>query len=146
MKPALVERVEDARGLVVHVLRPERAAEFVRPEVLEQVITAALEDAVDLGTAKRARLERWRIGGKTGTAKKQIGRGYDATRNRSSFIALAPIEAPAILVAVTVDDPRSKGGDPSGGLVAAPVVREILEAALPYLRVPPSPKPPIFTK
>src|SRR5262249_55725762 len=133
------ERMDDARGVTVCQRHPDPAGRIVGPQVLKDVILPALEDAVEIGTAKKAKLERWRIGGKTGTAKKQVGRGYDSTRNRSSFIAIAPIDAPEILVAVTVDDPRSKGGDPSGGLVAAPVVRDILSEALPYLRVPPSP-------
>lgn len=140
MKTALIARVEDARGTCVRAFVPTAAARVVEPRVLRDVIVPALGDAVEIGTAKRAKLEHWTIGGKTGTAKKQIGRGYSDTRNRSSFLALAPLERPAVLVAVTVDDPRSKGGDPSGGMVAAPVVRDILADTLPYLRVPHSPK------
>lgn len=140
MRPRLASKIEDPRGLVVARFDPEPAARYVSPEVLRAVILPALGEAVELGTGKRAKLDKWRIGGKTGTAKIQVGRGYAPDRNRSSFVALAPIEAPRLLVAVTVDDPVSKGGDPSGGLVAAPIARDFLAEALPYLRVPPSPR------
>jgi cell division protein FtsI/penicillin-binding protein 2 len=140
MTPQVVERVEDARGTVVQALTPTAAARICSPEVLRSVIAPALEDAVQIGTAKKAALDLWRLGGKTGTAKRlsENGRGYDSAHNRSSFFCLAPIEAPKLFVGVTVDDPKSKGGDPSGGMVAAPVVKGILGDVLPYLRVPPS--------
>ncbi|HVY62357.1 MAG TPA: penicillin-binding protein 2 [Planctomycetota bacterium] len=142
MQPLLLERIEDAHGTVVKQSEPQVAAKICSPEVLKGTVLPALEDAVQIGTARRAALPEWRLGGKTGTAKKQVGRGYSSTRNRSSFFCLAPIDDPQLFVGVTVDDPKSKGGDPSGGIVSAPVVKGILQDVLPYLRVPHSPPRP----
>jgi cell division protein FtsI/penicillin-binding protein 2 len=136
LRPQVVERVEDGRGALVRGFAPVEAARIVSESHLRATILPALEKAVLEGTGKRARLEGWRVGGKTGTAKLLVGRGYDSTRNRASFVGMAPIEAPRIVVAVTVEDPRSKGFDPSGGAVAAPIAKEVLAEVLPYLRVP----------
>jgi len=136
MRPQLVDSIADARGTNVRAFKPDPQARIVGPEHLRSTILPALERAVLEGTAKKSQLAEWRIGGKTGTAKLLTDRGYDSLRNRSSFVAMAPIENPRILVAVTVEDPKSKGYDPSGGAVAAPIVKQILAEALPYLRVP----------
>lgn len=137
MRPQLVERIVDGRGRVVRELRPEEAARIVSAEVACEIMVPALVRVVEEGTGKRARLERWTVAGKTGTAKKVIpGRGYVAGRYRSSFCCFAPAEDPRIVLLVMVDDPASNGPVPYGGTVAAPIAKEILERALPYLRAP----------
>ena len=89
------------------------------------------------GTARRARSERYRLFGKTGTAQlPNPAGGYYEDRYVSSFIAGAPYEEPRLVVLCVIDDPdRSRGH--FGGDVAGPVVRDIVDGTLAYLGVPP---------
>jgi cell division protein FtsI (penicillin-binding protein 3) len=87
------------------------------------------------GTAQEARVEGYKLAGKTGTAQKPDGHGgYSKTNFVASFIGYAPARKPRLLVAVMVDEPR---GGIYGGEVAAPAFEKIMEFALPYLRIPP---------
>ena len=77
----------------------------------------------DKGTAKRAAIPGYRVGGKTGTAKKACGRrGYAAGRYQSVFAGMVPAGNPRLVMVVMIDEPR--GGAYYGGVVAAPVFRE----------------------
>jgi cell division protein FtsI/penicillin-binding protein 2 len=86
------------------------------------------------GTGVEARVDGYKLAGKTGTAQKAEGGGYSATRYVSSFIGFAPARDPRLLVAVVVDEPH---GEIYGGVVAAPAFEQIVSFALPYLRIPP---------
>jgi cell division protein FtsI/penicillin-binding protein 2 len=87
------------------------------------------------GTAQEARVDGYKLAGKTGTAQKPDGHGgYSKTNFVASFIGYAPARKPRLLVAVMVDEPR---GGIYGGEVAAPAFEKIMEFALPYLRIPP---------
>jgi cell division protein FtsI (penicillin-binding protein 3) len=89
------------------------------------------------GTALKAQAEGFRVGGKTGTAHKLIGKGY-GNKYRAYFAGLAPISAPRIVVAVMIDEP-TKGGH-YGGEVAAPVFSTIVSETLHTLNVLPDAK------
>ncbi|MCF7958848.1 MAG: penicillin-binding protein 2, partial [Phycisphaerae bacterium] len=114
----------------------------ISPEVSRQVIDKALINVVrqEGGTAHRqAQLEKWQVFGKTGTANipKKNGKGYEAEKWNSSFIAGAPAANPRLCVLVTIREPdRGLGLGYTGGVVAGPVVREVLRHALTYMRVP----------
>jgi len=96
------------------------------------------------GTATRAQTMGYSVGGKTGTARKQEGKGYAEKKYRSFFVGIAPIEQPRIVVAVMVDEPNN--GQFYGGAVAAPVFSETVQQTLRILGVQPdmSVKPQIF--
>jgi len=98
------------------------------------------------GTAPKAQTIGYSVGGKTGTARKQEGKGYAANRYRSWFVGIAPIEQPRIVVAVMVDEPNN--GAFYGGLVAAPVFSETVQQTLRILGVQPdmNVKPLILTE
>ena len=96
------------------------------------VVRDMLVDVVERGTGKRARSERYAIAGKTSTAEWDT----DRRKKTSSFAGFAPAHDPRLLVVVVVDRPTENGH--SGGRVAAPAAKEILERGLTYLRVPPS--------
>jgi cell division protein FtsI/penicillin-binding protein 2 len=88
------------------------------------------------GTASEAAITGYDLAGKTGTAQKidpQTGE-YSKTNYVASFIGFAPAQHPRLLVSVMVDEPR---GQYYGGLVAAPAFQEILNFALPYMKIPP---------
>jgi len=89
------------------------------------------------GTAVSAQVPGYEVGGKTGTAQKldpETGR-YSKRDYASIFVGFAPVEAPRVVIAVVVHNPR---GATYGGVVAGPVFREIALRALPYLGVMPS--------
>lgn len=88
------------------------------------------------GTAAEAAIPGYELAGKTGTAQKidpQTGE-YSKSNYVGSFIGFAPARKPKLLVAVMVDEPR---GAYYGGVVAAPAFQEILNFALPYMKIPP---------
>jgi cell division protein FtsI (penicillin-binding protein 3) len=78
------------------------------------------------------------VGGKSGTAYKQIGKGYGSDKNRKYrgwFVGMAPIDNPRIVVAVMIDEPTA--GQYYGGAVAAPVFSEVVQQTLRVLGVQP---------
>jgi len=106
----------------------------ISPETARAVRTM-LEAAVQPGgTGPRARIMGWRVAGKTGTAHKQENGGYAADRYIASFVGLAPVSAPRVVIAVMIDEPA--GGQHYGGAVAAPVFAQVMQGALRMLGVP----------
>ena len=87
------------------------------------------------GTAQKAQTIGYSVGGKTGTARKQEGKGYAAKKYRGFFVGMAPIENPRIVVAVMIDEPGN--GKFYGGDVAAPVFSETVQHTLRLLGVQP---------
>jgi len=98
------------------------------------------------GTAPKAQTMGYSVGGKTGTAHKQEGRGYADKKYRGVFAGLAPIDAPRIAVAVMIDEPRN--GKYFGGDVAAPVFSQTVQQTLKVLGIAPdmTVKPQIVTQ
>ncbi len=87
------------------------------------------------GTGPKAQTMGYSVGGKTGTARKQEGKGYSDKKYRSWFVGIAPIDNPRIVVAVMVDEPSN--GKFYGGEVAAPVFSETVAQTLRMLGVQP---------
>ena len=87
------------------------------------------------GTGQKAQTVGYSVGGKSGTARKQEGKGYAARKYRSFFVGLAPIEQPRVVVAVMVDEPGK--GVIYGGAVAAPVFSATVQQTLRILGVQP---------
>ena len=99
-------------------------------------IRSMLEMAVgEGGTGRRARVDGYRIGGKTGTARKQVGATYAKGKYRALFAGMAPMSNPRLIVAVMIDEPRGKGY--YGGTVAGPVFASVTSGSLQLLGVPP---------
>jgi cell division protein FtsI (penicillin-binding protein 3) len=87
------------------------------------------------GTAQKAQTMGYSVGGKTGTAHKQEGKGYAGKKYRGFFVGMAPIEAPRIVVAVMIDEPSN--GRYYGGDVAAPVFSQTVQQTLRLMGVQP---------
>ncbi len=87
------------------------------------------------GTAPKAQTMGYSVGGKTGTAYKQEGRGYATKKYRGVFVGVAPIDKPRIVVAVMIDEPTD--GKYFGGDVAAPVFSETVQQTLKMLGIQP---------
>ena len=91
------------------------------------------------GTGRAANVDGYRIGGKTGTARKQVGATYAKNRYRSLFVGMAPMSDPRLIVAVMIDDPAGRAF--YGGTVAGPVFSAVTGGALQLLGVPPDAAP-----
>jgi cell division protein FtsI (penicillin-binding protein 3) len=87
------------------------------------------------GTGPLAQTAGYSVGGKSGTAHKQAGKGYASRQYRSWFTGMAPIDKPRIIVAVMIDEPGD--GQYFGGIVAAPVFSEVVAQTLRMMNVPP---------
>lgn len=87
------------------------------------------------GTGQKAQTLGYSVGGKSGTAHKQVGKGYASNKYRSWFTGMAPIDKPRIIVAVMVDEPSA--GRYYGGDVAAPVFSEVVQQTLRMMGVQP---------
>ena len=87
------------------------------------------------GTGPKAQTLGYSVGGKSGTAHKQVGKSYVSNKYRSWFVGLAPIDKPRIIVAVMVDEPTA--GKYFGGDVAAPVFSATVQQTLRMMGVQP---------
>jgi cell division protein FtsI (penicillin-binding protein 3) len=95
-----------------------------------------LKQVVLTGTGRRAQLNGYTAAGKTGTAWKFDAktRSIDSSKYISSFIGMAPSDDPRVVIAVVIDEPKTGARD--GGMVAAPVFREIAQNMLQEMKVP----------
>lgn len=87
------------------------------------------------GTGQKAQTVGYSVGGKSGTAHKQVGKGYASNKYRAWFTGMAPIDSPRIIVAVMIDEPSA--GQYFGGAVAAPVFSEVVQQTLRMMAVQP---------
>lgn len=87
------------------------------------------------GTGQRAQTVGYSVGGKSGTARKQVGKGYASNKYRAWFTGMAPIESPRLIVGVMIDEPSN--GTYYGGTVAAPVFSEVVQQTLRIMGVQP---------
>ena len=127
----------DGELIPLTMLRSDAAAAGVpvyRPETAQAVRKMLEMAAGPQGTAPLAQVQGYRVGGKTGTAHKQENGVYQ-NKYIASFVGIAPVSNPRVVVAVMVDEPS--GGKYYGGQVAAPVFARITGETLRALRVPP---------
>ena len=134
VKPHVVRELRSPDGVVVFQAKPETR------RALKAETTAALRNMLEgvtlHGTARKAQLDGYTAAGKTGTAQKIDPKThtYSATKYIGSFVGFAPVNNPAVVIIVVIDEPQ---GSYHGGDVAAPVFREIAEQILPDLSVTP---------
>ena len=91
-------------------------------------VLSMMQSVVDEGTGKKAKSDGINIGGKTGTSEDGVNTG----KYIASFIGIAPVESPKVVVLVTLYNPKGEGGH-SGGGIAAPVAGKIIKETLDYL-------------
>ncbi|HEX9163548.1 MAG TPA: penicillin-binding transpeptidase domain-containing protein [Thermoanaerobaculia bacterium] len=134
VEPRVIDRVIDSGGQTIYM--PDRPApQRVVSERTAAVLNEILKSVVYRGTGERAALPEHVVAGKTGTAQKAVHGGYAVDKFIASFGGYVPADRPRLVILVVVDEPR---GEQYGGVIAAPAFREIAEATLHYLRVPPS--------
>jgi len=134
LEPRLVARTTSADGSVTEPAEPERT----------RVVSASTASTVRLmmeavtrkgGTAPLAAIPGYRVGGKTGTAQRFNPACSCYSGYTMSFIGLAPVDDPGLVVAVTLQAPRSALG---GGVNAGPVFKQVASFALETMRIPPT--------
>lgn len=137
-------------GLVRQVLRPDGTAVWRHtPEVVRRVIPPALAPEITRvlasavapgGTGAGAALATLPVAGKTGTARTASAGGYRERRYVASFVGYTPVEDPRLVILAKLEDPQ---GAYYGGTTAAPIAREVLQAALAARGLPlRAPRPP----
>ena len=116
------------------------------PKTVAEIRTMLQMAAGPGGTGPQAQTLGYSVGGKSGTAHKQVGKGYASRQYRAWFTGMAPIDKPRIIVAVMIDEPSN--GQYFGGLVAAPVFSEVVQQTLRMMNVAPdlAVKPLVVTK
>ncbi len=141
MRPRIVNRVVSNDGRVIEQINPEMACRAMRETTAAQVRKALEMVVSDTGTARRAKVPGYRVGGKTGTARKHMTNGgYMVGHYTVSFVGILPIEQPAFVCVVVVDDPRI---DPTiiphyGGTIAAPIFARIAARVADYMNLVPT--------
>jgi len=125
----LVSRVRDGRQVRTFAPAGRRVVSAQSAALLQEY----LRDAIEEGTGTLARVPGYTAAGKTGTAQKAP---YDSGRYVGSFVGFVPADKPRLAILALIDEPKSSH---YGGVVAAPVFREVAELSLAYLSVPPEP-------
>jgi penicillin-binding protein A len=124
MRPRLVSEIRDSSGQVVKTFAPEVFGQPISSQTAIQ-LTQMMVSVVQSGTGTAAQIPGIEVAGKTGTA--QHGEGLPP---HAWFVSFAPAQNPKIAVAVIVLDGGSLGSEATGGVVAAPIARAVMEAAL----------------
>jgi cell division protein FtsI/penicillin-binding protein 2 len=132
VKPRIVSRIIDVNGEEIKRFNPVKVRRVISEDTSRQV-RFVMKSVIEDGTGRLARLKSFDAGGKTGTAQKIDPSGRYSRRDYvASFVGFAPVEKPAIAIAVMIDTPRNGY---YGGVVAAPVFKDICNAVLRYLGV-----------
>ncbi|MDC0535975.1 penicillin-binding transpeptidase domain-containing protein, partial [Francisellaceae bacterium] len=127
LKPSLIKLNSEEEVVGYHVISSKIANDTLM--MLNNVVEG------EGGTGRRAKLENYHVGGKTGTVRKAVAGGYATDSYMGVFVGIAPISDPKLVVVAVIDDP--KGENYGGGSVAAPVVAEVLNNSLMALNVAP---------
>jgi cell division protein FtsI (penicillin-binding protein 3) len=136
MRPYLVRRVVGPKGEVLLENQP-RVVRRVVSEKTSRLLASMLKEVThEGGTGTMAKVEGFEVAGKTGTAQKAdlIHGGYSAGKRIASFVGFVPAETPKLVALVVIDEPET---NVYGGIVAAPVFRNIARSALHHLGVAP---------
>ena len=134
--PHIVRTQVDAQGETeVAAVETRQVVSPGTSVLMREMLASVIED----GTGRNAAVDGYRVGGKTGTANKLGEDGTYTEETRASFVGMAPVSDPKVVVAVVVDAPSYDYR--TGGLAAAPVFADIMEQALHRLGVSPDGEP-----
>lgn len=128
-KPRIVKQIKNTQiGEITNVQTETR--ENVISEKTASDVLSMMGSVVAEGTGKNAQVKGYSIGGKTGTSEDGVNTGKYVT----SFVGVAPVEDPKVVILITLYNPTGEGGHQGGG-VAAPIASQVLGEVLPYLEI-----------
>ncbi|KAF0133844.1 MAG: spoVD [Candidatus Saganbacteria bacterium] len=133
VRPFLIKKIESQDLSTLKTFTAEELNRAISKKTAQDMIKL-LENVVLLGSGRKTKMSDYRVGGKTGTAQKAGQGGYLKGRYIASFIGIAPLSDPKLIAMVIVNEPR---GCIWGETVAGPTFKNIVEASLRYLNVPP---------
>ena len=137
MEPRLVTGIVNGDGLTQP---PRKPSQRVLSDSTSRLVRLMLKAVVDSGTGTRAAVPGYTVGGKTGTTRKfdySLGRYTDSYV--ASFVGMAPVDDPQLVIAVVIDTPRAGASisDRTGGAVAAPLFSKVMQGSLHQMGVSP---------
>lgn len=127
--PRVVKGIVNSQTGEVKNIEPQKKETVISKETSEKVLSM-MQSVVAEGTGKNAQVKGYSIGGKTGTSEDGVNTGKYVT----SFVGVAPISDPKLVILITLYNPTGEGGHQGGG-VAAPIASQVLGEVLPYLEV-----------
>ena len=136
MQPYLVSDILNPDGSILQHTEPVCRRQVIKPETSE-TMREMMEAVVLYGGGRNARIQGYRVGGKSGTSQKLDS--ADEKARIASFVAVAPIDDPQFLCLVCLDEPHS--WTTAGGSLSAPVCAEVLEQTLVYKGIPRAAEP-----
>ena len=129
MRPYYVKAIKAPDGATIQEFYPKEETQIIHTDIARR-LKSILQGVVDEGTATSAKMKDITAAGKTGTAQKIVDGKYSHSKFVASFIGFAPVDDPKLAVVVTVDTPHPNY---YGGIVAAPVFKEVVQNSLRYL-------------
>jgi cell division protein FtsI (penicillin-binding protein 3) len=136
MRPFVVKAIKDQRGRMVEEIRPRVVRRVVSPDTAKRVARILETVTSEEGTGVLAAIKGYRVAGKTGTSQKvdPRTRTYSNTDYVTLFVGFVPVHDPKLTMLIMVDEPQGKK---YGGLIAAPVFREVGAWSLNHFQVTP---------
>ncbi len=131
LHPHITREIRDSNGRVIKKIYPIKVRQVLHPQVAQQM-TDILVGVVEGGSGRRARVEGYRVAGKTGTAQKAEpnGKGY-AGKEIMSFMGFLPAENPMVSIIVMLDEPT---GARFSGQIAGPLFQKVAAQTMQYLK------------
>ena len=131
LHPHITREIRDSNGTVIKKIYPIKVRQVLHPQVAKQM-TDILVGVVEGGSGRRARVEGYRVAGKTGTAQKAEpdGKGY-AGKEIMSFMGFLPAENPMVSIIVMLDEPT---GARFSGQIAGPLFQKVAAQTMQYLK------------
>lgn len=133
MKPNIVKSIKNSETGAITNTEPTKVRQVLSKSTTDKV-KSMMESVVLNGTGKNVAVSGYSIGGKSGTSEPV--EGNESTGYVSSFVAISPIEDTQVVILLTLYNPQNKKYGHQGGMVAAPVVSQMLSEILPYLNIP----------
>lgn len=143
MQPLIIKEIVNHRGEKIKEYQPTPVRQVVSPQTAHTMLAIMKTVTETGGTGTEAVPPGFTVAGKTGTAQKVVGRSFSKTKYNSLFIGVVPAENPVLAIVIVIDEPK---GAIYGGVVAAPIFREVATQTLRYLGYYPTslptPEPP----
>jgi len=134
MRPRIVKEIRNTEGVVVKRFEPEPRERSISEETAAQMVDMLVDVVSDRGTASLAKIDNIKVAGKTGTSQKYdfLRRCYSHEKFFASFVGFLPADDPKLCIFIGVDEPPASKY--FGGVIAAPIFRNIAKDTLVYLK------------